>query len=123
MEKPSILIVDDEDNVRAALVRWFTIRGFVVEEAVDGRDAVDKVGLGHFDVITLDLEMPRMNGLEALQEIRKIDGDVPVLVVTGFPRDTEIALQRGALKVLHKPLHLNELETEVRLAMASATGE
>lgn len=122
MERPSILIVDDEDNVRAALVRWFSLRGFDVVDAFDGLDAVEKFKSGRFDVVTMDLEMPRMNGLDALAELKKIDQKIPVLVVTGFPRDAEIALQRGAAKILHKPLHLHELESEVRQAMADVEG-
>ncbi len=117
MEKPSILIVDDEENVRTALVRWFNLRGFEVSEAGDGVEALEKLDGGQFDVITMDLEMPRMGGLEALLEIRNRNIEVPILVVTGYPRDAEVALQRGAAKVLHKPLHLKELEREVREAM------
>ena len=120
MDRPSILIVDDEDNVRSALARWFSLRGFDVEQAFDGVNALEKFEVGRFDVITMDLEMPRMDGLEALKQIRELDQAIPILVVTGFPRDAEIALKRGAAKVLHKPLHLNELESEVRQAMADA---
>ncbi len=117
MDKPSILIVDDEENVRTALVRWFNIRGFHVSQAGDGVEALEQLDAGQFDVITMDLEMPRMGGLEALLEIRNRGVEVPILVVTGYPRDAEVALQRGALKVLHKPLHLHELEREVREAL------
>jgi CheY-like chemotaxis protein len=117
MERPSILIVDDEENVRAALARWFSLRGFDVKEAIDGIDAIVKFGQGEYDVVTLDLEMPRMGGLDALKEIRSLNKTVPILVVTGYTRDAEIALERGAAKVLHKPLHLHELEQEVREAM------
>lgn len=117
MDKPSILIVDDEENVRTALVRWFNLRGFEVAQAGDGIEALEQLDAGQFDVITMDLEMPRMGGLEALLEIRKRNATVPILVVTGYPRDAEVALQRGAAKVLHKPLHLHELEREVREAM------
>lgn len=117
MEKPSILIVDDEENVRTALVRWFSLRGFEVSEAGDGVEALEQLDGGQFDVITMDLEMPRMGGLEALLEIRNRNIEVPILVVTGYPRDAEVALKRGAAKVLHKPLHLHELEREVREAM------
>ncbi len=123
MEKPSILIVDDEDNIRAALVRWFTLRGFDVVEAIDGLDAVEKFKAGRFDVISMDMEMPRMGGLEALVEIRTIDDDIPIVFVTGFPRDAQLALDRGAAMVLHKPLHLRDLEEEVRGVMRFQTEE
>lgn len=117
LDKPSILIVDDEENVRTALARWFTLRGFHVVEAIDGLDAIDKFENGIFNVVTMDLEMPRMGGLDAIKEIRALNQDVPILVVTGFSRNAEVALQLGAAKVLHKPLHLHELEDEVRHVM------
>ncbi len=121
-DKPSILIVDDEHNIRVALARWFTLHGFEVEQAIDGIDAIEKFEAGRFDVITMDLEMPRMGGLDALKEIRSRDKDIPVLVVTGFSVDTAVALQHGAHRVLIKPLHLRELEAEVRQAMHDSAG-
>lgn len=114
MGKPSILIVDDEANIRSALLRWFQICGFDVFSASDGVEAVALCQSNRFDVITMDLEMPRMGGIQALTEIRKKHPDVPVLIVTGFSRDTQQALKAGASKVLTKPLRLRDLEEEVR---------
>ena len=118
MGKPSILIVDDEANIRGALFRWFEIRGFEVSSAADGIEAVSLCADNHFDVITMDLEMPRMGGIEALTAIRKTHPDVPILVVTGFARDAQQALNAGAAKVLTKPLRLRDLEEEVRGVLA-----
>mgnify|MGYP000874455000 CR=1 FL=1 len=109
MGKPTILIVDDEANIRSALIRWFEMREF-------------EVFSHQFDVITLDLEMPRMGGLEALAGIRKTHPSTPVLVVTGFSKDVQRAVHAGALKVLTKPLRLRDLEDEVRGALALASG-
>lgn len=120
MDTPSILIVDDEDTVRTALVRWFTLQGFRVEEAIDGIDAIEKFGAGTFDIVTMDLEMPRMDGLEALREIRNVDAQIPIIIVTGYPHDSDVAMLRGAYKVLQKPLRLRDLEDEVREAIAAS---
>lgn len=114
MGNPSILIVDDEANIRAALARWFDMRGFDVVTAADGLEAIDVCTNRRFDVITMDLEMPRMGGIEAIQIIRQSDSDVPILIVTGLPRDAGRALSGGATKILMKPLRLRELEVEVR---------
>lgn len=114
MGKPSILIVDDEANIRGALQRWFQICGFEVTSASDGLEAVILCETNRFDVITMDLEMPRMGGIQALTEIRKTHPLVPVIIVTGFARDTQLALRAGASKVLAKPLRLRDLEEEVR---------
>lgn len=120
MGKPAILIVDDEANIRGALLRWFQIRGFEVFSAADGLEAVELCEVNRFDVITLDLEMPRMGGIEALPRIRESHPDIPILVVTGFARDAQRALNAGAAKVLTKPLRLSDLENEVRSALDAA---
>lgn len=114
MSSYTILIVDDDRNVRDALSRWFEIRGFSVETAEDGIDALDKCRARRFDVITLDLEMPRMNGIDALEHIRALQPGVPVAVLTGYPRDADAAYARGAAKVLVKPMRLTALEEELR---------
>lgn len=118
MGKPTILIVDDEANIRGALYRWFEIRGFDVSSAADGLEAVSLCADNRYDVITMDLEMPRMGGIEALTAIHKTHPDVPILVVTGFARDAQKALTAGAVKVLTKPLRLRDLEDEVRGVLA-----
>ncbi len=121
MDKPRILIVDDEPSIRVALDRWFSLRGFDVEQAEDGQDALDKCRNHRYDVITMDLEMPRMGGLDAIVAIKKYLPDVPIVVLTGFMRDTENALSCGAAVVLTKPLRLRVLEAQVReLLMKSA---
>jgi CheY-like chemotaxis protein len=116
----SILIVDDEISIRSAMATWFKLRGFAVTEAVDGLDAVEQCGKAHFDVITLDLEMPRMDGLEALPLIRRALPDTPVLVVTGYPRDTEEAISRGASTVIIKPVTMRTLEEKVRVLVEAS---
>lgn len=121
MGKPAILIVDDEANIRGALHHWFEMRGFEAHSAADGIEAVSLCEAKCFDVITMDLEMPRMGGLEALIEIRKVHPAVPVLIVTGFARDAQRALNAGAAKVLTKPLRLRDLEEEVRGVLSFAS--
>jgi len=116
---PSILIVDDEEGIRVALERWFTLRGFAVDLAIDGVEAVEKCSQQRYDVITMDLEMPRMNGLEAISVIRRSCPDIPIVVLSGFARDTEEVLGSGASKVLSKPLRLRELEDEVQELLSS----
>jgi CheY-like chemotaxis protein len=100
------------------MFRWFEIRGFDVSSAADGLEAVSLCQDNCFDVITMDLEMPRMGGIEALTAIRKTHPKVPILVVTGFARDAQQAINAGAIKVLTKPLRLRDLEEEVRGVLA-----
>lgn len=115
---PRILIVDDEDSIRDALARWFTLRGFEVEKAEDGLVAVEKCVAGSFDVITMDLEMPRLSGVEAIERIRSTHPEIPIIVLTGYPNEADEVLERGAAKVLTKPLRLKDLEEEIKQILA-----
>lgn len=114
MVKPRILIVDDDMNVRSAFHHWFSCRGFDADEAEDGVEAVEKCTRGAYDVITLDLEMPRMTGVQALPLIRKSQPDVPIIVLTGYANETGSTGLNDVARVLIKPMSLRELETVVR---------
>lgn len=114
MIRPRILIVDDDTNVRAAFHRWFSCRGFDADEAEDGVDAVEKCSHGEYDVITLDLEMPRMTGVQALPLIRKSQPDVPIVVLTGYANESTCDALHDVARILVKPMSLRELEDVVR---------
>ncbi len=114
MGKPRILIVEDEYNVRDALDRWFTLRGFEADNAEDGLAAVEKCRKHVYDIITMDLEMPRMNGMEAISIIQKIHPTVPIVVLTGFLPDPNGFSMAGVAQVVTKPIPLKELEHIVR---------
>jgi len=114
MLRPRILIVDDDTNVRSAFHRWFSCRGFDADEAQDGVEAVEKCSRGAYDVITLDLEMPRMTGVQALPLIRSSQPDVPIVVLTGYANETGAVALNDAARVLLKPMSLRELEDIVR---------
>ncbi len=106
--------MDDEPSIRVALQRWFGARGFEVHEADNGQKAVAMSEERAYDIITMDLEMPEMGGAEAIRAIRKVRPKVPIIVLTGFMRETESALASGANRVLTKPLRLKELEDHIR---------
>ena len=114
MARPRILIVDDDSNVRSAFHHWFTCRGFDADEAEDGIEAVDKCSRGVYDIITLDLEMPRMTGVQALPLIRKNQPNVPIVVLTGYANETGAASLNDVARILLKPMSLRELEDVVR---------
>ena len=113
MGSRSLLIVDDDANVREALARWFTMRGYAVTTAEDGMEAIARCREKAFTIITLDLEMPKLSGLDALAPLRELQPGVPIVVLTGYGRDAEAALSRGAAKVLMKPMRLTGLEAEL----------
>ncbi len=113
-----ILIADDHPVVREGLQGLLSIKpGFeVIGTAEDGEEAVLQARLLQPDVIVMDLEMPRKNGLEAIQEIRAANANAKILVVTSFTEDKKIfaALDAGALGCLLKDSSPQELIRAIR---------
>ncbi|MGK3110693.1 response regulator transcription factor [Streptomyces sp. WAC05858] len=111
-----ILIVDDEPAVREALQRSLAFEGYATETAVDGLDALDKVGSCDPELIVLDVLMPRMDGLTAARRLRATGVTLPILMLTA--RDTVgdrvTGLDAGADDYLVKPFELDELLARIR---------
>lgn len=114
----SILIADDHHVVREGLRALIdTEPGMrVAAEAADGRQAVDKAISLNPDVILLDLEMPRMGGIEAITEIKQVMPEAHILVLTSFAEDEKVfaAVKSGALGYLLKDSTPNELLRAIR---------
>ena len=110
-----ILVVDDESDLLEVLGALLTDAGWQVDTAPDGRAALKLVDANRYEVVLSDIDMPGMNGVELLGEIRARDLDVPVLLITGHPRvDTAVeALERGALRYLRKPIRERDLTSAV----------
>jgi DNA-binding NtrC family response regulator len=113
-----LLLVEDEDDFRDACGKWMRQRGFDVEEAGCGADAISKLEQMRFDVAVLDINMPGMSGLELLQRIRDENFDVEVLVLTGENNvaSAVAAMKLGACDFISKPCSLSELEHHIGLA-------
>ncbi|MQS39166.1 response regulator transcription factor [Streptomyces katsurahamanus] len=115
-EGERILIVDDEPAVREALRRSLAFEGYETEVAVDGVDALAKAESYGPDLIVLDIQMPRMDGLTAARRIRGGGSTVPILMLTA--RDTVgdrvTGLDAGADDYLVKPFELDELFARIR---------
>ncbi|HET6856050.1 MAG TPA: response regulator transcription factor [Streptomyces sp.] len=111
-----ILIVDDEPAVREALQRSLAFEGYGTEVAVDGVDALAKTAAYEPDLIVLDIQMPRMDGLTAARRIRASGDTIPILMLTA--RDTVgdrvTGLDAGADDYLVKPFELDELFARIR---------
>src|SRR5262245_8366295 len=107
-----LLIVDDDDDFRGTLVRRFRRRGFEVQEAASGAEALDAAERRHFDVAILDMVMPGMGGLELLTRLRNLQTDCQVILLTGQAtiESAVDAMKLGAYDYLKKPFPLDELE-------------
>ena len=110
-----VLVVDDEPDLLDVLGALLTDAGWQVDTAPNGRAALRLVDGHRYEVVLSDIDMPGMNGLELLREIRARDLDVPVLLITGHPRvDTAVeALENGALRYLRKPIRERDLAAAV----------
>ncbi|HEY9370794.1 response regulator transcription factor, partial [Streptomyces sp.] len=115
-EGERILIVDDEPAVREALRRSLAFEGYATEDAVDGLDALAKLESYAPDLVVLDVQMPRMDGLTAARRIRASGATLPILMLTA--RDTVgdrvTGLDAGADDYLVKPFELDELFARIR---------
>jgi len=117
--KGRLLVVDDERGIVIALKGLFTKEGYEVETAESGEEALGKVKAGLFHVIITDLSMKGMSGLELLKQVREIDPQCAVLMITAFgtQRIAVEAMKAGAEDYLPKPFDNDELRLKVRKVM------
>jgi len=106
-----ILVVDDDSDLRLTVSSALTEGQYQVDQAADGEEAVNRVRAGQYDVVLLDVNMPRMTGIEALKEIKAHDPSIMVLILTAFSniRDAVEATRLGAYNYLEKPVKSDNL--------------
>ena len=111
-----ILVVEDEDTVRDALVRALRLEGYTVEAAPTGEDALHRAADGRIDAIVLDVLLPGLSGLEVARRLREDGERVPILMLTARDAvgDRVAGLDAGADDYLVKPFALEELLARLR---------
>jgi len=109
-----LLIVDDEVEIRGTLAQYFGRLGYQVDMAANGSEALTKLPHG-FDVILADIKMPGMNGIDLLQQARRLNPEVGVFMITGYPSLDTLAeaKQYGAIAYFRKPLRLIEVDSQL----------
>jgi len=114
-----ILIVDDETPIRRTLRDILEFEQYEVEEASDGLECVAKVQKEKFDVVIMDIKMPKMDGIEALERLQILSPETPVIMVSGHGTiDTAVeAVKKGAFDFISKPPDLNRMLITVRNAL------
>ncbi len=115
-----ILIVDDEKKIRHILSIMLSRKGHLISEAGSGREALSLLEEGTFDVVISDIRMPEMDGFELLENIRKTEIPVPVIVITAFGTiDSAVeAMKKGAVDYITKPFE----EKRILLSIEKAVG-
>lgn len=114
-----ILVVDDEKAIRSALKDILSFEGFEVEEAVDGVEAIKKIKENEYDCILCDIKMPKMDGIEVLDQALELKPDIPFILISGHGTiDAAVdAVKKGAFDFISKPPDLNRLLITIRNAI------
>lgn len=122
--KGSVLVVDDEINLCRILGAKLAKSGYSVVAVHDGQQAIDKVRESDFDVVLLDLILPKLDGLSALEQIRRMNRDLPVIVMTacGSAESLETARMHGVSAYINKPFDLDSLVELVQSTSGSRDG-
>lgn len=107
----NVLVVDDNRDLLNTFALILKRKGYIVDTAEDGIQALDRFKARQFDVILMDAVMPRMNGIEALHEMREIDPRAKIILMTAFCEEEQLkkAVKEGAFGALYKPVDIAKL--------------
>ncbi|MET0753778.1 MAG: response regulator [Pyrinomonadaceae bacterium] len=117
-----ILLIDDDEELCELVSEYLTVEGFETEAVHDGASGLEKARSGKYDLITLDVMLPKMNGFDVLRSLRETS-KVPVLMLTARGDDMEriVGLEIGADDYLPKPFNPRELVARIRAILRRMT--
>ncbi len=118
-ESKSVLVIDDEAGMRDMMCRAFSDAGYDTASAADGAEGLKAAEQGDFDLVLLDMSLPKMSGLDALGGIKEHKPDLPVIMITayGSAQTAVEALRLGAYDYITKPFDLDELQVLAERAL------
>jgi excisionase family DNA binding protein len=118
---PRVLVVDDEASIRDLLAKTLALAEYEVELAPNGQIALERMRLSRYDLLITDLQMPGMDGLTIIQEARRLNADLSVIIITGFSTEASAieAANLGVSGYLTKPFKV----PKVLAVAARALGE
>lgn len=121
MEKKKVLVVDDQYGIRVLLYEVFGKEGYNTFQAANGKQALEIVVDESPDMVILDMKIPGMDGLEILKEIKKINKEIKVIMMTAYGELDMIkeATDLGAITHFTKPFDIDELRLAVNKQLAS----
>jgi DNA-binding NtrC family response regulator len=119
----SILIIDDERAIRKTLSEILGYEGYIIDEASDGEEGLNKFRVKNYDLVLCDIKMPKIDGIEFLEKAKEINPEVPVIIISGHGNiETAVeAVKKGAYDYISKPPDLNRMLITLRNAMDKTT--
>ena len=116
-----LLVVDDEQGMRDTLADILEEFGFLIDQAANGLEAVEKVKAQEYGLVLMDIRMPLMDGVSALGQMKQLRPELPVIMMTAYTQAAEVekARRQGAETVVYKPLDIPGLLGLIRLSMGS----
>jgi DNA-binding NtrC family response regulator len=122
MSLGNVLAVDDEQNIRRLIRNEFSLEGYKVTTAKTGEEGLSLIGHKSFDVVLLDIKLPKLNGIEVLRKIKERSSTTEVIMITGYGdiQSAVDALKLGARDYVTKPFKLDDLLTLVKKAVSDS---
>ncbi len=119
-----ILLVDDEPLILKGLRFSLQQEGYEIDQAADGEEAVDKIMRGSYDLVLLDVMLPKLTGIEVCQRVRSEDCDVPIIMLTakGEDMDKILGLEYGADDYMTKPFNILEVKARIKSILRRSVG-
>ncbi|RYY70557.1 MAG: response regulator, partial [Comamonadaceae bacterium] len=115
-----ILVVEDDNDVRRVIVECLSLIGYKVTEAANGTEALQSMATVRPDLLVVDYAMPGMTGAEVISEARKLLGDIPVILATGYADMAAVERLAGRPKILRKPFDIAALGDAVSTVLDAA---
>jgi DNA-binding NtrC family response regulator len=114
-----ILIVDDDKEICEYMETFLARDGFLVKTLNAPQDAVEEVRSGKYHIVVLDLMMPKVDGIELLKQIRKVDSDIAVVIFTGYPslESAVASMKLDAVDYIKKPFNPDEFREVIERVM------
>lgn len=116
MNSPSktILVVEDDKNVRSTIVKHLKKSGYGVIEAIDGLEALKKLEKGRYDLVITDIVIPYVSGVGVVTALKQRRPQIPIIAMTGFGKEPEsAAMEKNADLVLAKPVKMSYLREQI----------
>lgn len=114
-KEKTILVIDDDADVRTIMINYLNKMGYAVMLASDGQQGINLAKAHYYDLIISDINMPKMDGIEFVSQVKSINPWVPILVITGYhtPEVTELTKTFDSVGLLNKPFKYEKLEDTI----------